>query len=113
MLSGGRLFVPRVEAPSGARLRVRIRARDVMIATRRPEAISALNVLEAIIEAIGRGDEANVEVVLRIGADRLLARITRRSLRALELAPGAPCFALVKTVAVGPGDLGVFTERDA
>ena len=50
-----------------------------MLATRRPEAISALNVLEATVAAIGRSQGAMVEVVLAIGEDRLIARITRRS----------------------------------
>ena len=104
--------MPRVEAPFGASLRVRIRARDVMLATRRPEAISALNILEArFLEA--RGDGVEVEATLAVGSDRLLARITRRSLLALGLAPGSACFALIKTVAVGRGDVGVFEERDA
>lgn len=43
----------------------------------------------------------------------MIARITRRSLRTLGLAPGMPCFALLKTVAVGRQDLGVFDEREA
>ena len=112
LLDGGRLLVPRVEAPFGARLRVRIRARDVMIATRRPEAISALNLLEAtFLEA--SGDGAEVDVALAVGRDRLRARITRRSLEALGLAPGKACFALIKTVAVGQQDVGLFEERDA
>jgi len=112
-LGSARLTVPRVEAPEGARLRVRIRARDVMVALVRPEAISALNVLPASFEAVLRTDGAQVEVALALGPrDRLIARITRRSLAALALAPGTPCFAVIKTVAVGRQDLGVFEERD-
>ena len=38
--------------------------------------------------------------------DRLTARITRRSLAQLDLAAGQPCHAIVKSVAVAPGDLG-------
>jgi molybdate transport system ATP-binding protein len=107
------LLVPRVEAASGARLRLRIRARDVMIARHRPEAISALNVLPARFERIVREDGPLVEVALALGdGERLLARITRRSLAALALAPGTPCFAVIKSVAVGRQDLGVFEERE-
>ena len=54
-----RLRVPRIDAPAGARLRVRIRARDVMIALDRPEAISALNVLPATFDAVLRDDGAD------------------------------------------------------
>ncbi len=112
LLDGGRLLVPWIEAASGARLRVRIRARDVMIATRRPEAISALNLLDAVfLEA--RGDGVEVDVTLAVGADRVRARITRRSLEALGLTPGKACFALIKTVAVGRQDVGLFQEREA
>ncbi len=112
-LAGARLFVARVEAPFGARLRVRIRARDVMIALARPEAISALNVLPVTFEGVLRSRGALAEVALALGPDeRLIARITRRSLAALALAPGVACFALVKSVAVGRQDLGVFEERD-
>ncbi len=112
-LDGGRLIVGRVAAPPGARLRVRIRARDVMIATRRPEAISALNILEARFAGVVRDEGASLEVALQVGADRLLARITRRSFVGLALEPGLPCFALVKSVSVGDHDMGVFQERDA
>jgi molybdate transport system ATP-binding protein len=112
-LAGARLLVPNLRAGPGTQLRVRIRARDVMIATVRPEAISALNILEARVAGIVRGDGSGVEVLLEVGPDRLLARITRRSLAALDLRPGLACFALVKSVAVGEGDLAVFDERDA
>jgi hypothetical protein len=36
-----------------------------------------------------------------------------RSLAALRLAPGSRCFTLLKSVAVGHGDLGLFEDRDA
>jgi molybdate transport system ATP-binding protein len=111
-IGGGRLVVPQVDAPPGTFLRVRVRARDVVIATERPAAISALNVLDAVVDRVGGGEGAIVEVALRVGPDRLLARITRRSLEALALAPGRPCFALLKSIAVGRRDLGVFDERD-
>jgi molybdate transport system ATP-binding protein len=112
-ISGGRLLVPALAAPPGAHLRVRIRARDVMLATVRPEGISALNLLVATVAGIGRSDGAMVEVALAIGDDRLTARITMRSLAALRLAPGSRCFTLLKSVAVGHGDLGLFEVRDA
>jgi molybdate transport system ATP-binding protein len=112
-LGTARLTVPRIEVREGARLRVRVRARDVMIALVRPEAISALNVLPATFEGVVQDDGAQVEVALALGpGERLLARITRRSLGALALVPGTPCFALIKSVAVGRQDLGVFEERD-
>ena len=49
----GRLTVPRLDAPVGTALRVRIRARDVILAVTRPTGISALNVLAAEVERAG------------------------------------------------------------
>jgi molybdate transport system ATP-binding protein len=102
----GRLTVPRLDLPLGSPLRVRIRARDVILATERPSGISALNVLSGTVEALVPTGEEALEVQLRLGGERLLARITRRSRDTLGLVPGRPVFALVKTVAIDRRSLG-------
>ena len=107
-VSGGTLLVPRVGEPPGTRLRVRIRARDVILAREAPVGLSALNALPATVDSIGAEDGPIVEVALRAGDDRILARITRRSLRALDLEPGCRCHAVLKSVAIGRRDLGGF-----
>jgi molybdate transport system ATP-binding protein len=96
----GRLFVTRVDLSLGTPLRVRIRARDVILATERPHAVSTLNVLSAVVEVIVPIADEAIEVQLRTGAERLLARITRRSGETLGLTPGKAVFALIKTVAI-------------
>ena len=45
-------------------------------------------------------------VLFDAGGQVVLARITRRSAQALEIAPGATCYAIVKTVAMAPEDVG-------
>jgi molybdate transport system ATP-binding protein len=102
----GRLIVPRLDLPIGSPLRVRIRARDVILAIDRPRGISALNVLAGTIAALVPISEDMVEVELRHGVERLLARITRRSQQTLGLAPGRAVFALIKTVAIDRRSLG-------
>jgi len=97
--TAGEWRVPRVEVPPGAKLRARIRARDVMIAMAPPSGISALNVLAATVEELREDGPVDVLLALRSGADRLLARVTRRSRAQLELAPGRAVFAVVKAVA--------------
>ena len=57
--------------------------------------------------AVRLGEGPGAVVQLRVGTDVLLARITRRSAEALELAPGVTVFAVVKSVAVAQGDVGV------
>src|SRR6267154_778278 len=54
--AAGELRVPRPELPVGSKVRVRIRARDVMIAVREPVGLSALNVLPGVITEIGPPD---------------------------------------------------------
>jgi molybdate transport system ATP-binding protein len=97
----GNLIVPRLEAPVGTPLRVRIRARDVILAVARPTGISALNVLAAKVEQLVPIEDVALEVQLRLGGgERLLARVTRRSAETLGLAAGPEVFAVIKTIAI-------------
>jgi len=105
-VSAGSLFLPRIEAAVGARLRVRIAAQDVMLSRERPVGLSALNILPAEVGAVRRGEGGGVTVQLLAGSDRLLARITRRSADALGIAPGVACWGIVKSVSVARGDVG-------
>ncbi|AKI00063.1 molybdenum ABC transporter, ATP-binding protein [Hoeflea sp. IMCC20628] len=104
--SAGPLYLPRVEARIGARLSIRILAQDVILSRTRPEGLSALNVLPATVTAVRLGEGPGAIIQLKAGDDLLLARITRRSALALELAPGAGCFAIIKTVAVARTNVG-------
>lgn len=97
--AGGVWRVPRLGAAIGTPMRARVRARDVMLALDRPERISALNVLPAVVRAVSAvADGADALVHLDAGADRLLARVTRQTVAALALAPGTPVWAVVKAV---------------
>lgn len=104
--SSGPLFLPGVAAAEGSTLRLRILAQDVILATARPDAISALNILPATVSELHPGSGPGVMVGLAAGQDRLLARVTRRSAEALALAPGTACFAVLKSVSVAQGDVG-------
>jgi molybdate transport system ATP-binding protein len=97
---GGIWKLPRLEAPIGARLRLRVRARDVMVATSFPSNLSALNVLAGVVGDIGSPHGAIVEVRLDCDGDVLIARLTRYSVQHLGLAPGRPIHALIKSVAL-------------
>jgi molybdate transport system ATP-binding protein len=97
---GGELLVPRLAQSVGERLRIRIRARDVMLAGSAPSDLSALNVLPAVIEEVRMADASHADVRLRIGEARLVSRITRRSAERLNLAAGGRIFAVVKSVAI-------------
>lgn len=104
--AAGPLLLPRVNAPAGTAVRVRIAAQDVILSRARPEGLSALNILPATVTALRMGDGPGALVQLRVGDDLLLARITQRSAHALGLAVGTAVFAILKSVSVAPSDIG-------
>ncbi|SIN81246.1 molybdenum ABC transporter ATP-binding protein [Vannielia litorea] len=99
---GLRLHLPAVRHAEGAALRVHVQAADVMLAIRPPEGISALNVWPAAVRELRMGSGPGAIVRLDAGGQALLARITRRSVEALELAPGREVYAVLKAVSVAP-----------
>jgi molybdate transport system ATP-binding protein len=98
--SGGRLWVPGHVGAEGAALRLRTQASDISLCRSRPEQSTILNILPAEIEAIQPGQGPTILVRLRLGEDRIVARVTRRSIRELGLQEGESLFAQVKSVAV-------------
>ncbi len=98
--------VPMLDAPPGKAVRMQIKARDVMIALNRPEAMSALNVIPATVAEIGPMDGPGVEIRLDCSGDALVARLTRYSVERLCLRIGSPVFAIVKSVSFDRSILG-------
>ena len=97
--TAGRLRVPHLDLPLGSALRVRIRARDVMIALSPPAGLSALNVLPGVVAEIGAGDGPIVDIRLDCAGEALIARLTRRSVEGLGLVPGRRVYAVIKSIA--------------
>jgi len=109
----GKFLVPRIERPIGTALRIRIRARDVTLALSPPSDTSALNILHGTVAELKQSDGPQIEIRLDCHGDTLLARVTRLSAERLELAPGKPVYAMIKTVALDGGSLGRSPPRDA
>jgi len=96
---GGELVVGRFQAGVGAKVRVLIPAREVILATVRPEQISVQNVLPGVVEGVSLGNGSAL-VRVRIGGVHLLSRVTRDTVDRLRLAPGAMVFSLIKAAAI-------------
>ena len=93
------ITVPLVDAPVGEAVRIRVRARDVALATRRPRAISIRNVLPGrVAEVSDQSGTAYAEALVDIGGGRLRARITREAAADLRLRAGTRVYALVKSI---------------
>ena len=97
--SGGPFFVPG-RHETGARLRLRVRASDISICREKPSGTTILNVLPSTIESIEPESTTSNLVTLKLGDDRVIARITKRSTSELGLQPGDDVFAQIKSVAV-------------
>ena len=99
-VSGGELWVPGERRQLGAALRLRIRANDVSLCRARPEQSTILNIVPATIDRIHDASGSAALVRMGVGSDKLLARVTRRSVRELGLCEGDEVFAQIKSVAV-------------
>ena len=102
--AGGPLFLPGIAAVTGATVRLRIPAQDVILSRDRPVGLSALNILAGRVLALTTVEGSGVIVRLDVGGQVILARVTGRSAAALQLAPGVACFAILKTVALAQGE---------
>ena len=94
------VVMPRVNVATGTQVRIRIRARDVTLATQRPEGISVRNILSGTVSKIAaEPNTAFAEVLVDLGRARVRARISRAAADDLGLEPGVAVFALIKAVA--------------
>ncbi len=101
-LQGQSLVVPQASAEIGGAMRVRIRARDVALALRKPEASSIRNVLSgSVVEIVSDPATPHAEILVDIGGARLRSRVTRHAVAELGLTEGTSVFALVKSIALG------------
>jgi molybdate transport system ATP-binding protein len=95
---GQTLRMPRIDAPEGAKIMLRVHARDVAIATERPTHLSIRNVLKARLGSIDLDETVYAELLLEIGGQSLRARITREAVEDLKLSSGQTVYALIKSV---------------
>lgn len=94
------LLLPRFDMPLGAGVRVRVRARDVMLALAPPVGLSVQNALEAVVTEISKEPGPYAEIKVDADGIMLLARVTRDSVQRLDLAAGRRVYALIKSVAI-------------
>jgi molybdate transport system ATP-binding protein len=113
VFSGGVLRVPAEGLETGALVRARVPAREVILATLPPEGLSLHNVLPGHIGGIGPTSADQVVVQVLIGGTTLLAHVTQDAVRRLSLRSGTPVFALVKSVSVEMDGRQPGVARDA
>jgi molybdate transport system ATP-binding protein len=98
---GGSLWVRDAGPDVGRRVRVRVLARDVSVATHAAPGSSIQNAVACTVRAIAAGRHPSQAMLqLDAGGSPLLARITARAVHELRLAPGAAVWAQVKSAAL-------------
>ena len=98
--AGGIFRLPRIDNPIGAKVRVRIRARDVSLALSRPENVSELNFFKGqIMEIDHTQNSPQIDVRVDIGVP-LWVRITRKAVHDLDLHKGSEVYTLVKSTSI-------------
>jgi molybdate transport system ATP-binding protein len=98
---GGALWTRDQGLPAGQRVRVRVLARDVSLARTAPERTSIQNVLEGRIDEVADDQHPSSALArIRIGPSLLVARLTKRAVSELEVAPGQKVWVQVKSVAL-------------
>lgn len=106
LAAGGQtLLVPQVPHAVGTKVRVRLSAHDVILARKRPEGISALNILVGTVSDVHNGIGPGAMIAVDSSAGSFLARVTQRSVSLLGLEPGVKVFGIIKSVAIAPNDI--------
>lgn len=98
---GASFLVPLLDLPRGAACRIRIPAREIILAGRPPESISLHNVIAGTVRRV-EADDAKRSVMVEIALPEggLLARVTPDAVQRLALLPGAPVLALIKSTSI-------------
>ena len=93
--------IPQKDLGEGTKLRLRLNASDISIATEKPQYLSILNVIPGTIKEIQQVGPGTVSVAIEATPDTTIsAQITQHACQALSLTKGKTIFALVKSVAI-------------
>jgi molybdate transport system ATP-binding protein len=87
---------------TGAKLRVQLLARDLIVATRPPQHLSVRNNLSGRVTAVIDDEDDADLIAIDVGGTVIMARVTKAATRELGLAAGLPVWALVKSVSLHP-----------
>jgi molybdate transport system ATP-binding protein len=95
----------------GAKMRVQLLARDLIVATQPPQNLSVRNSLRGTVRSV-ISDAADSDLIaIDVGGASIMARVTTAATRELSLRPGLTVWALVKSVSLRSHAFAAPTER--
>jgi len=95
------VWVQQVDATVGQTVALRVFAKDVIISIVEPVESSVLNHLEGCVTEVEQSQESRVLLVVVIDQQKVLARITRKSLVTLGIKTGQKVYIQFKSVGLG------------
>jgi molybdate transport system ATP-binding protein len=97
----GDLFIPKAGSVVGAKIRVRILAKDVSLIETPQSQSSILNQLPAEVVELSKDQNTAMRLVrVRVKSEQLVARISRKSIEQLNIVPGKSLWIQIKAAAV-------------
>jgi len=95
------VWVRQVDTSIGQKVSLRVFAKDVIVSILEPVKSSVLNHLEGLVSEVELTEESRVLLVITIDKQRVLARITRKSLINLGIKTGQKVYIQFKSVGLG------------
>jgi molybdate transport system ATP-binding protein len=99
-VAGQSMFVPERGLDVGTLVRIRIPAREVILAITSPEGLSLHNTLHGSVGGMDRTADDLMLVQVRLSGAEILAEVTPDAVQRLSLSPGANVYALIKSVSI-------------
>jgi len=98
---GASFWVPLLDMMLQSECRVRIPAREVILAGKPPDAISLHNIVPGTVRRIAaQAARRSVMVEIALPTGALLSRVTPDAITRLGLSPGGPVLALIKSTSI-------------
>ncbi len=102
--SGGEFCIARTDVPIGNPVRIRVHPKNVGIALEPVVGTSIQNVFAATVTSTGDPSLGKpVEIWMTVGDQPLVATVTPKAALELDLRPGKPVYAMIKSVSISLG----------
>jgi molybdate transport system ATP-binding protein len=99
-LGHGTLRIGAGDLRAGMSVRVQLLARDIILATEAPRALSVRNAIEGVVDEVADDDDDAKLVRVDIGGAIVLSRVTNAAVEALNLQRGSAVWVLIKAVSM-------------
>jgi len=98
-LENGKLIIPSQRYKDGTKLRVTIHSEDVTISVKKPEGLSARNIIKGSVKSMEETYDGAVSLKIDIGVS-VYATVTHSAVNDLRISNGTEVYIILKTIAL-------------